>query len=165
MGILPLLILCTVPYVPACPVPERLVLVVLDDVGVDRIGAYREHPAPGRTPNLDRLAARGLLFRNVWSNPYCSPTRATLLTGRYGFRNGIGATVRGPGLYGFQPGLDVREVGLPEVLGPAWYSVCIGKWHLADLTQPIEHPLALGFAHYSGGLYNLGSGAPGAGYF
>ena len=41
---------------------EQIVVIVADDVGVDRIGAYAEHPRPGRTPNIDRLASRGVLF-------------------------------------------------------------------------------------------------------
>jgi len=47
---------------------DNVLLIVADDVGVDRVAAYGEHPSPGRTPNIDRLAANGVLFRNAWSN-------------------------------------------------------------------------------------------------
>ena len=70
--------------------PDNVLLLIADDLGVDRIGAYAEHPDPGLTPNIDRLAERGVLFRNCWSNPYCSATRATIWTGRYCFRTGVG---------------------------------------------------------------------------
>lgn len=75
---------------PACPGAQtdprpasaNIVLVVLDDLGVEKIGAHRESPPAGDppcTPNIDALAARGLLFRHAWANPVCSPTRAQLL--------------------------------------------------------------------------------------
>jgi len=149
----------------APPAGGRIVLVVLDDVGIDRIGAYGEHPAPGRTPNLDRVAERGLLFRNAYSNPFCSPTRAQLLTGRASFRTGVGGTVRQPGLMGFQIGLDPDEQSLPDALGPSWSSLCIGKWHLADAEQSTAHPQQLGFAHHAGSLYNLGASTSSSGSY
>ena len=57
---------------------QNVLLIIADDIGVDRIGAYAEHPDPGRTPAIDGLAASGVLFRNAWSSPTCSPARATI---------------------------------------------------------------------------------------
>ena len=59
---------------PASGQPNVL-LILADDVGVDLIGAYGEGPDPAKTPVVDGLAAGGILFRNAWSNPNCSPTR------------------------------------------------------------------------------------------
>lgn len=133
----------------------NLLLVVLDDVGVDRIGAYREHPVPGRTPTLDALARDGVLFRNCWSNPYCSATRATILTGRYGFRTNIGRIVDGEAR-----GLGFDEWTIPEVLEAgsdgAYASAFFGKWHLAGVGQGADHPNESGFPHFAGSLANLG---------
>lgn len=123
--------------------PPNIVLVFADDFGVDLVGAYGEGVAPPCTPNIDELAAEGMLFRNAWANPVCSPTRAALLTGRYGFRTGIGAVVT-PG----QPGLLLAEVTIPEVL-TGYTSTLTGKWHLAGNLGNL-HPNESGFAHFAG---------------
>ena len=79
--------------------PRNVLLVIADDYGIDVTTYYpladRQQttpPAP-KTPNLAKLAKAGLLFRNAWAQPSCSPSRATLLTGRYGFRTSIGEPV------------------------------------------------------------------------
>jgi len=99
--------------VPALGQANCLVIVSADP-GVDRVGAYGVHPAPDRTPVIDRLANRGLLFRDAWTNSMCSTTRATILTGRYSFRTGIGGIV-GPG--DAFTGLSLDEEALPERAG------------------------------------------------
>ena len=73
------------------PVDEpNILLIIADDLGVDCVEAYGEHPDPGRTPVIDSLAANGLLFRNAWSYPTCTPARACMLTGRHAYRTGLG---------------------------------------------------------------------------
>lgn len=132
---------------------QNVLLIVGDDMGVDRVGVYGEHPDPGRTPVLDRLAARGVLFRNAWSNPVCSPTRATLLTGRYAFRTGIGAIISQTTT---NPGLPLSEVTIPEMLGDRYACEVVGKWHLGSSSQGTTHALDSGFDHHAGSLYNHG---------
>lgn len=147
---------------------ENVLVIVADDLGVDRVGCYAEHPNPGRTPNIDRLAARGVLFRNAWSSPLCSPTRAGLLTGRHAFRTGIGDIID----YGSGPGqaLKLAETTLPELLdagtGGRWDHAAIGKWHLGTGSSggPL-HPLLSGFARHRGALGNLGTAAAPGNYF
>jgi len=119
----------------------NLVLIVADDLGVDLVGAYGEASAPPCTPNVDALAQAGLLFRNAWANPTCSPTRATLLTGRYGFRTGVGNPMGA--------NLALSERTLPELLD-GYDSAAVGKWHLGG-NDPF-HPQSSGFARYSGSL-------------
>jgi arylsulfatase B len=139
-----------------------ILLVVADDVGVDRIGAYNEHPDPGRTPLVDSLADQGVLFRNAWSNPVCSPTRALILTGRYAFRTGIGNNVSFSGAIG--TGLPASELTLPEVLVD-YQSMLAGKWHLMGVENGPNHPMAFGgFDHHRGSLFNLRPNGPDA-YF
>lgn len=128
------------------PAPEparpNLVLIIADDFGVDLMGAYGEGSAPPCTPHIDGLAQEGLLFRNAWANPSCSPTRAALLTGRHGFRTGIGT----PG--GVQLSFD--ETTLPELLGSVGYtSAAVGKWHLGNGAL---HPNLTGFDRFAGSL-------------
>ena len=73
----------------------NILLIIGDDLGVDRIPMYGVGENPPETPVLASLADTGLLFEQVWSQPTCSPTRATMLTGQFGFRNGVGAPLPG----------------------------------------------------------------------
>lgn len=135
---------------------RNVLLLIGDDLGVERVGAYGEHAFPGHTPNLDCLAARGVLFRNAWSHPLCSPTRAAILTGRHPFRTGIGDVIQG----GDAHALDPAEWPLPRLIrlasGGRYRSAALGKWHLASLSQGAPlHPLACGFDVHAGSLFNL----------
>lgn len=134
----------------------NVLLLIGDDLSVERIAAYEEHRDPGRTPNLDALAEGGLLFRNAWATPYCSPTRATMLTGRMPFRTGLGDVVPEMGNYA----LPDSEITLPELLrrgtDGTYRCAAIGKWHLAGFFAPAQpHPLQSGFDLHAGSLFNL----------
>lgn len=136
--------------------PPNILILLADDLGTDKVAAYREHPDPPATPNLDALAAQGVLFRNAYGYSVCSPTRAALMTGRYGRRNGLGAIID----WGDTWELPLDEVTLPEMLdaGPDdWGTVAVGKWHLSAPKTPsgIRHPQLQGFDHYSGSIHNL----------
>jgi len=136
---------------------ENVLLVIADDLGVDVVGAYGEGAAPPPTPNIDRLANEGVLFRNAWAYPSCSPTRAAILTGRHPFRTLIGIWIRYPNNANPVVGtLRSEEWTIPELLdlsGGGYEHACIGKWHLHDASQGIETPRALGgFDHYAGAL-------------
>ena len=134
--------------------PPNIVLILIDDVGVDLVGAYGEGANPACTPNIDQLAAEGLLFRNAWSNPVCSPTRAQIITGLHGFRSGVGQiTDAGAG----QAGLAIPAVTLPTALS-GYESSAVGKWHLASFEQGLLHPLDAGFSYFAGSMFNLNGG-------
>ncbi len=139
---------------PAQSQRPNILLLIADDLGVDNVGAYGEHPNAARTPNIDGLAAGGVMFRNAWSNQTCSPSRSTLLTGRYTFRTGLGRAITYAGT-GFELGLD--ESTLPQALYPAGYrSAAVGKWHMAgEFLSGAQHPLLLGFEHHRGPMDNL----------
>ncbi len=152
---------------PSCAPPERppsglggdLLLVVLDDVGIDRIGAYGAHPDPADTPRLDALAERGVRFDAAYNQPVCSPGRAALLTGRRAVRTGVGANVH-PG--GRTPGLPSDEVTLPEALreapGGPYATAAIGKWHLSPFGRGFfEDPREHGFDRFDGLIANAGN--------
>ena len=146
------------------PIPiERpnIAIILVDDIGVDLIGAYGEAPiAAPCTPEIDALADQGLLFRNAYTNPWCSPSRAQVLTGRHSFRTGIGQII---GAGGHQSGLPLAEVLLPEIL-TGYSSAAIGKWHLANPEemngdgQGVMHPLLSGFDSFVGTTHNVGVG-------
>ena len=146
-----------IPYPAGPPGNDRIfhgniVIIVADDMGVDLIGAYGEATNPPCTPHLDQLAAQGVLFRNAWANPVCSPTRAQILTGLHGFRNGIGRTVYPTGTQ--SRGITTQLPTLPKVLVD-YESSAVGKWHLSDLSQGLLHPEEFGFDYYAGSRYNL----------
>ena len=119
------------------PVRPNILFILVDDMGKD---AVRWYPTgQGRkaiTPNLDELAAEGLVFENAWTNPVCSPTRATLLTGRYGFRTGVQHIVP---YERFEGGIKTSEISVQRMLDQrtdsAYDHAVIGKWHLSDQTN------------------------------
>lgn len=81
-------------------------LVILgDDMGVETLGMYGYAEETASTPTLDALAAQGVRFERFWSQPVCSPTRATIMTGRYGFRTGV--------LTAIPPGWTSDDIGAP----------------------------------------------------
>ena len=129
---------------------QNILVIVADDFGVDSLGAYGEGAAPAPTPNIDALAADGVLFRNASANAVCSPTRACIQTGRYGFRTGVGEVVGAQ----FSEGLPLYEFTIPEMLdagGSGYAHACIGKWHLADAANGGDSsPNMAGYDHFAG---------------
>ena len=90
-----LFLLCTLCTTIALFAQRNVILIIADDLGSDYCGFYENHVDTAKMPNIRRLLARGVRFRNAWSNPLCSPTRAGILTGRYSFRTGVGTAVGG----------------------------------------------------------------------
>ena len=126
----------------------NIVLIFADDLGYGDIGVYGATDI--RTPNIDGLAQKGLMFTQFYSgNPVCSPSRAGLLTGRYPRRMGIDG-VFFPESY---TGLPASEVTVAEALKQRGYATgAIGKWHLGHRQQflPRQH----GFDSYFGIPYS-----------
>jgi arylsulfatase A-like enzyme len=116
------------------PATPNLLVVVLDDVGLD---FWPDHPvrdAPPRTPRLDRIAARGVTFEQAWASPFCAASRAQAITGRAS----AGTRVFGP-----TPTLRSEECTLPEALAahaPRYARAVVGKWHVSA-DSPLEHGL------------------------
>ncbi len=131
------------------PAPPNIVLILLDDIGVDMVGAYG-HPVAPCTPNIDVLAAQGMLFRNCWTNPLCSPTRAQILTGRHSFRTGVGTFIT----VGNNLQLSLEERTIAEELPATYTSSAVGKWHLTQLENVFD-PLDQGFDWFAGSMSNL----------
>ncbi|MGB2012089.1 MAG: sulfatase-like hydrolase/transferase, partial [Akkermansiaceae bacterium] len=65
----------------------NILFIMLDDLGKEWVSCYGAEDV--KTPNIDALAAGGMKFHNAYSMPQCTPSRATLLTGKYPFRNGF----------------------------------------------------------------------------
>ncbi|XP_023646533.2 N-acetylgalactosamine-6-sulfatase isoform X1 [Paramormyrops kingsleyae] len=130
----------------------NIIIMLMDDMGWGDLGVFGQ---PSKeTPNLDRMAAEGMLFPNFYTaNPLCSPSRAALLTGRLPVRNGF-YTTNGHGRNAYTPqeivgGIAQDEVLLPEMLRKASYvSKIVGKWHLGH--RPGFLPLEHGFDEWFG---------------
>ncbi len=123
--------------------PPNLLLVIADDLGVDASPCYAADAVSA--PTIEGLCARGVVFENAWANPLCSPTRATLLSGQYGLRTGVGSLVRRN-----NPGIPLDVPTLPQLL-PGYATACIGKWHLGDDDNGgADNPNRMGFDHFAG---------------
>lgn len=126
---------------------RNTLLIIADDLSPDYFGFYENAVDTVDVPNIRSLLARGVRFKNLMSNPVCSSTRTTILTGRYSFRTGVGGIVGGLGGSGQ---IDFTEVSIPKLLkifNPQIVKADIGKWHLR---QPVPasnltSPLALGY--------------------
>lgn len=141
---------------PDAGAAKNVLVIVGDDVGIDKVAAYGEHPYPASTPNIDALAAEGVLFRNAYGNPTCSPSRASLLTGRHASRTRVGRWIY-PETE--EADLPLSELTIPEMLREsphAFTSAAVGKWHLVSFTResPGQHPLDQGFDCHAGSLGN-----------
>ncbi len=126
--------------------PNVLILIA-DDLGADSVAGFQAAGGtPPPTPNIDALGQTGVRFQNAWAAPVCSPTRAALLTGRYGFRTGV----RSVG-----DRLPTSETTLAEVLSAVGYeNALFGKWHLGT-SQALggnDAPRVAGWDTYAGGL-------------
>lgn len=139
--------------VPAKPAtrPANVVLIVADDLGLADLSAYGASPVAVPTPNLERLAQRGVRFQRGYATAsVCSPSRAALLTGQYQQRHGFefltpeGADSGGQGL------AVTQRVFAEELQSAGYRTALIGKWHLGATAERL--PTARGFDYFFGFL-------------
>src|SRR5262245_54796570 len=138
----------------------NILIIVADDMGYADLGVQGCKDIP--TPNIDALANAGTRCTNGYvSGPYCSPTRAGLMTGRYQTRFGHEFN---PGAKGPDIGLPLTETTLADRLkGAGYVTGLVGKWHLGDAAR--FHPQRRGFDEFFGFLggahpYFPGKGLP-----
>ena len=138
----------------------NVVLILTDDQGYGDISLHGNPHL--KTPNMDRIALEGVQFTQFHVCPVCSPTRSSLLTGRYNYRTGVVDTFLGRSM--MRPG----EVTLAEMLGRAGYRTGIfGKWHLGDNypLRPGEHGFQESVVIKGGGLGQPSDFPGGGSYF
>ena len=139
---------------------RNVLVVVVDDVGVDQVPKYVEYYAtnsvvgdeiatgsvvtPTSLPTVDRLAGAGVTFLSAWSSPTCSPTRAGLYSGRGSFRHGVYSPLA--------PELPSGTATIAQVMGAEGYATGLfGKWHLGETsTDPLGRPHEFGWDQHAG---------------
>ncbi|MHC5112658.1 MAG: sulfatase-like hydrolase/transferase, partial [Planctomycetota bacterium] len=125
----------------------NIVLIMTDDQGYGDLGSTGNQVID--TPALDKMAKKSAHLSRFYVSPVCSPTRASLMTGRYNYRTRCVDTFRG------RSNMDTDEVTIAEVLKDAGYATGIfGKWHLGDCypMRPQDQGFEESFIHYGGGL-------------
>lgn len=146
-------LLCALLAFAICAVaqPHNVLVIIADDLGAD---SFPLTAAVGASvppmPNIAALKNSGVLFRNARSQPTCSPSRASMLTGRHPFRTGIGAQLTGA----TSPQLQASEFTLPESFAanaPSYAMAMFGKWHLNSGAGTNDTPRTIGgWPHFAG---------------
>jgi len=144
---------------------RNVLLIIADDMGVDSHSLYNSAPLAELppTPNIDHLQASGVLFRNAYAHPMCSPTRATILTGRHPFRHGVTTAVTAN-----DGQLMAGEFTLPRAFDEndhLGYSLAhFGNWHLTIGNNAANDPANIGgWPHFAGSLNGGLTGGNGGG--
>jgi len=128
----------------------NFIIILADDLGYGDLKCFGS--SSNETPNLDRMAGAGARFTDCYvPMPYCAPSRASLLTGRYPFRHGMWSNPAPDA--GIDIGLALSEITIAEALKPRGYaSMCVGKWHLGHTREFL--PRRQGFDEYYGIPYS-----------
>ncbi|MHA3979633.1 arylsulfatase [Halovulum sp. GXIMD14794] len=130
--------------------PLNFVMIWGDDVGYWNISAYNQGMMGYETPNIDRIAADGMLFTHAYGEQSCTAGRASFITGQSGFRTGLLKV----GLPGAPEGMDPRDPTIAEYLKSKGYKTGqFGKNHLGDRDEHL--PTNHGFDEFFGNLYHL----------
>jgi len=128
----------------------NIVFILADDLGFKDVG-YQGGDI--KTPNIDKLASEGTRLDQFYVQPVCSPTRSSLMTGRYPIRYGLQIGVIRPWA---EHGLPLEERTLARALKEAGYTTAIcGKWHLGHLSSqylPTSRGFDHQYGHYNGAL-------------
>ena len=125
-------------------VQPNILLIIADDLGKDALTGFSEGSIKPNTPNIDQFRTSGIQFTNYWVYPTCSPTRASIITGKYGYRTGVK----------FANGtLSTDEKVLQEWVNEesdnAYATAIIGKWHLSGEISDVD-PESDGIGDYAG---------------
>lgn len=133
---------------------RNVLLIIADDMGIDSHSLYNSSGTADLppTPNIDDLKLTGVQFRNAYAQPTCSPTRASMMTGRQAFRTGVTTAVSAN-----DGQLSAGEFTLPKAFqanSSLGYSLAhFGKWHLTIGNDMANDPANIGgWPHYSGSL-------------
>ncbi|RBW56657.1 sulfatase [Tenacibaculum sp. E3R01] len=119
----------------------NILLIIADDMGLDATPGFNVGTVKPNMPNLQSMINTGIRFTNLWSYPTCTPTRSSILTGKYGFRTGVMKV---------DDVLPTSEISLQQYLkdkNSGHSNAVIGKWHLS---KDASHPTQMGIDYYAG---------------
>src|SRR4029453_6660282 len=143
-------LMCAVVASQAQDKKPNILFIMGDDIGWFNIGAYHRGMMSGKTPNLDKLAAQGVLFTDYYAEASCTAGRSNFITGEIPLRTGM-TTV---GQAGADVGLPAQACTLATALKAQGYATGqFGKNHLGDLNKYL--PTVHGFDEFFGYLYHL----------
>ncbi|WP_440880262.1 sulfatase-like hydrolase/transferase [Tenacibaculum sp. C7A-26P2] len=131
--------------------PPNILLIIADDLGKDAINGYAEGSIKPATPNIDAIRKSGLTFTNFWVYPTCTPTRSSIITGKYGYRTGV--KWAGDILNNTE---EILHHYIKEQTNNQYQTALIGKWHLAGNVNTTFNPEVLGMDYYAGLLSGTG---------
>ncbi len=119
----------------------NILLIIADDMGLDATPVYNIGIEKPTMPNLESMTSNGIRFNNLWSYPTCTPTRSSIITGKYGFRTNVMKV---------DDELSMSETSLQKYLdnsSSGYNHAIIGKWHLS---KEANHPTNMGVGYYAG---------------
>ncbi|WP_299434840.1 sulfatase-like hydrolase/transferase [uncultured Maribacter sp.] len=122
----------------------NIMLIIADDMGKDATPGYNIGTTKPHMPNLQSLIDNGIRFNNLWSYATCTPTRASILTGKYGYKTNVISV--GDELSTLETSLQSY---IDDQTGLTYEHAVIGKWHLST---SLSHPTDIGINHYSGSI-------------
>jgi arylsulfatase A-like enzyme len=122
----------------------NILLIIADDMGRDATFGFSEGSLKPITPHINSIKNSGITFQNFWSYPTCSPTRASIITGKYGYRTGV--KWAGDVLPSTERSLQKY---IKEETGSRYNSAVIGKWHLSGNNSSLDRS-AFGIDYYAG---------------
>ena len=122
----------------------NILLIIADDLGKDALSGFSEGSIKPSTPNIDAIRNDGLSFTNMWVYPTCTPTRASIITGKYGYRTDV--KWAGDELSQSEKALQRY---IDEETNNAYSTAIIGKWHLSGENTGLN-PESFGIDHYAG---------------
>lgn len=122
----------------------NILFIIADDMGKDATAGFSEGTIKPNTPNLNSIKDAGLTFNNFWTYPTCTPTRASIITGKYGYRTGVRSV--GDILNNSE---TVLQQYISEQTDDEYATAVVGKWHLAG-GDGNANPESFGIDYYAG---------------
>lgn len=130
------------PVNPSSDASPNILFVIADDLGIDAMPGYDLGEEKPLLPTLNRLTNEGIRFTQAWTYPVCTPTRASILTGKYGYRTGVLGVEQ-------NNNLNPNERIIQRAFEGQYSTSIIGKWHVSNENVYLR-PEEMGVGYYAG---------------